>query len=483
MKRLKILIAGAAIMISIVVNAQSDIDALRYSMIYFGGTARYSSMGGAFGAVGADFSTLSTNPAGLGVYRKNEITFTPSVYAGKTSSVYNGKTTEDMKYNFNLSNFGMVYALKTNKRNDEVGWKSINIAFGLNRYNNFHNRMNIEGQNNQNSMMTMYLDNAQGVSTDNLDPFSTELAFNTHLIDTLNGATDYICNVPNSGINQRKTIETKGAMQEMVFALGANYNNKLFIGGTFGFPYVRYLEQSTYKEMDSDTITDFKSFTLNEDLTTTGSGFNFKFGLIYVPVDIEMLKVKIGAAVHTPTFFAMHDEWSKTMKSSFENGNHSAGSPQGSFDYQLTTPMRVVGSIAFQIGQYGTISADYEFVDYSEARLRSESYKYFDENDNIQAKYTATNNIRIGAEAALGLFSLRGGYAIYGSPYKSGINDGKKTAISGGFGIIDKDYFIDFGYVYSKAEEDYYLYNSSHVNPVNNEMTSHNFLITLGLKF
>ncbi|MFA5782335.1 MAG: hypothetical protein WC868_08700, partial [Bacteroidales bacterium] len=61
--------------------------------------------------------------------------------------------------------------------------------------------------------------------------------------------------------------------------------------------------------------------------------------------------------------------------------------------------------------------------------------------------------------------------------------DGKKTAISGGFGIIDKDYFIDFGYVYSKAEEDYYLYNSSNINPVNNEITSHNFLITLGLKF
>lgn len=468
---------------SLSANAQNDVDALRYSMIGFGGTARYSSMAGAFGAIGADFSTLSVNPAGIGVYRKNEFTFTPSVYTGKTSATYNGNKAEDLKYNFNFSNVGLVYAIKTNNQ-DKDGWKSVNFGFGVNRYNNFHNRLLIEGSNGSSSLMDVYRNASQGLKPDQLDAFSTLLAYNTYLIDT-NGATSYFSNVPSGGILQTKSVETRGAMQEMVLTLGANYNNKLYIGGTFGFPYLRYIEESTYKEFDKgDTLPVFNNFTLNQDLTTTGSGFNFKFGLIYVPIDLEMLKVKIGAAVHTPTFFAMHDEWSSQISSSFDSGQkYSDKSPAGTYNYSLTTPMRAIGSLAVQIGKYGTISADYEFVDYSEARLRSKTEKYFDQNDLIQNKYTATSNIRLGAEAVLGLFSIRGGYAIYGSPYKSGLNDAKRTAITGGFGIIDKNYFIDFGYVYSKSKENYFLYNLDGMNPANLEKVTHNFLITLGFKF
>jgi len=487
MKKIKILTAGI-IMISIAANAQNEVDALRYSTVFFGGTARYSAMGGAFGAIGADFSTLSTNPAGVGVYRRNEITFTPSVYTGKTISTYDGKGSDDIKYNFNISNFGLVCAIKTNSSNDQVGWKSINFAFGLNRYDNFNNRMAVEGYNHSSSMMDVYRDAAQGWSPDNLDAFSTQLAFNAYLIDTVNSLTNYKTyksNVPGGTILQRKTEETRGAMQEMVLAAGANYNNKLFIGGAINFPHIRYSKISTYSEIDkSDTIPDFDKFSLNEDLLTTGTGFNFKVGLIYVPLDLEMLKIKLGAAVHSPTFFAMHDEWSNAMTSTFESKYCSYDSPQGLFDYRLTTPMRAIGSIAFQIGHYGTISADYEFVDYSESRFYSKSYSYFDVNNLVRAEYTTAHNIRMGAEAVFGHFSLRGGYAIYGSPYHSGINDGMKTAISGGVGIIDKDYFLDFGYVYSYAKEDYYFYNyPGKISPVKNELITNNFLVTLGIKF
>jgi len=485
MKTFKIIATCAIAMISIAANAQTDVDALRYSMIGFGGTARYSSMGGAFGAVGADFSSLSVNPAGLGVYRKNEFTFTPSIYTGKTTATYIGNTEEDSKYNFNFSNVGLVFAKSPNNAKNQTGWKYVNFAIGLNRVNNFHNRMVIEGSNNSSSLMDVYQGVANGTAPSNLDPFTTQLAYSDSLISTHNGGTSYFSNGPhNGGELQRKSVETKGAMQEMVISMGANYNNKLFIGGTLGISYLRYNETSAYKEMDNgDSIPYFTNFTLDQDLTTTGTGFNFKFGLLYVPIDVDMIKVKIGAAVHTPTFYDLHDEWSSKMKSTLDIGSFSAESPQGNFDYTLTTPMRAIGSLAIQIGQYGTISADYEFVDYSEARLRSKSYKYFDENDIIQNKYTATNNLRFGAEAALGLFSIRAGYAIYGSPYKSNINDGKKTYITGGFGIMDKNYFVDFAYVYSTSTEDYYLYNYSDMTPASTKKNTQNFLITLGLKF
>ena len=88
--------------ISLSTFAQNDIDALRYSKTTFGGTARYMGLCGAFGALGADFSVLSTNPAGIGLYKSSEFTITPTLYYGATNSSYNGTSREDSKYNFNF---------------------------------------------------------------------------------------------------------------------------------------------------------------------------------------------------------------------------------------------------------------------------------------------------------------------------------------------------------------------------------------------
>lgn len=483
MKKL-IIIISVALFFSVEIMAQNDIDALRYSMISFGGTARYNSMAGAFGAVGADFSAISTNPAGLGNYRRNEFTFTPSIYSSATKATYNGVVANDNKYNFNIGNLGMVYAFKTKNNEEEKGWKSVNFGFGLNRNNNFHKRVLIEGNNTQSSLMDLYLNAAQGKTYGDLDPFSTQLAFNTYLLDTLS-ETNYFSNVPNGDLFQRKYMETKGAMQEMVLALGANYNHKLYIGATLGFPYIKFNEITSYEEIDEkDTSAVFDRFILNEDVETTASGFNFKLGIVYVPLDLEKIKIKMGGAVHTPTFYDMHDEWMKNMVAYYDNGSSFSGdSPNGSFDYKLTTPMKAIGSIAIQIPQLGTISADYEFLDYAESRLRSKTEKYFDENNLIKQKYRKTNNLRIGAEALVGLFSLRCGYALYNSPFKSGLNNAERTSITAGLGIMDKSYFIDFAYVYSKWNEDYYLYNDVNISPAFLKTTSHNFLVTLGFKF
>ena len=37
------------------------------------GSARYVGMGGAMGALGADLSSMTFNPAGMGLYRKNDL--------------------------------------------------------------------------------------------------------------------------------------------------------------------------------------------------------------------------------------------------------------------------------------------------------------------------------------------------------------------------------------------------------------------------
>ena len=66
-----LLIAG--IIFSVSIFAQDEVDILRYSQYQIGGTARSIGYGGAVGSLGADFSALTVNPAGIGLYRKSEM--------------------------------------------------------------------------------------------------------------------------------------------------------------------------------------------------------------------------------------------------------------------------------------------------------------------------------------------------------------------------------------------------------------------------
>ena len=222
--------------------AQNEIDALRYSNITFGGTARYIGIGGAFGAIGGDFSSLSTNPAGLGVFRTSEFSFSPSIYTSKSSSKYFEETKEDIKYNFNLGNIGFVSSYKLRKAHEEgPGWEFINFGFGINRYANFNNRILLEGDNLSSSLITDYLNRANGRLIDELGAFDTELAYNAYLIDPIDSLGNYSSAIPvNGGVRQSKSITTSGSINEMVISLGGNYNDQFYIGGTIGFPFIRY---------------------------------------------------------------------------------------------------------------------------------------------------------------------------------------------------------------------------------------------------
>jgi len=139
--------------------AQNEVDALRYSQITYGGTSRYMSMGGAFGALGGDVSVLSTNPAGIAVYRKSEFTFTPSFYNQIAEAGHYGSSTIDNKYNFNLSNIGWVSVSK----HDGSGWVSSALGIAYNRLNNFHRRFTIEGVNENSSLIDVYMNDLTAI--------------------------------------------------------------------------------------------------------------------------------------------------------------------------------------------------------------------------------------------------------------------------------------------------------------------------------
>lgn len=482
----KILISCLLILSSVFyLQAQNETDVLRYSMLTFGGSARSLGAAGAFGALGADFSTLSTNPAGIGLYRKSEFTFSPSFYGAKTESSYNGTAVSDDKYNFNFSNAGVVFSFD-NSDNNLSYWKYVQLGFGVNRMANFNLSSDIEGPNTQNSIITLFQDKAKGTMPGSLSPFDTQLAWDTYLLlDTMrdnNGVLNYTSSVPEGGVTQRSLIESRGSINEMVISLGGNFNDKLYLGGTVGFPTINYRQETTYQEWDSgDSIANFQNLSIYDNLDVHGTGVNFKFGMIYRPVNF----LRIGGAVHTPTFYTMREEYSRSMVKTEENGQKRyADSPDGRFEYNLQTPMRALASIAF-VSKMGFIGIDYEFVDYTEGSLSAPHDNFSDVKTAMEDKYKAASNLRVGGELNLNPIRLRAGYALYGNPYQDGVNELQKTSYTIGIGFRELSYHLDFAYVLTQYNEDYYLYDPSlvYLNPAELDRSIGSFVMSLSFKF
>ncbi|MCC7231998.1 MAG: hypothetical protein IT242_03570 [Bacteroidia bacterium] len=486
MKHLHIYISVLAVTLSVNALAQTDLDAFRYSQNSITGTARYTAMGGAFGALGGDFSTLATNPGGIGIYRTSEISFSPSFYSGNTTSNFIGSKSSDSRFNFNFGNAGLIYTDRLTNNEESSGWKNWNFGIGYNRLNNFHNRSYYESLNPDNSMTEYFAQNAQGKDYSELDSYYEYLAYYTYLINP-DSSNFYSAAAPAGNIVQRRSSETRGSMGEVDITFGGNYSNKLYIGGSMGFGTIRYIEESTYEELDQEnTIDSLDRFEFDQYLNTHGYGFNFKFGMIYRPNDL----VRLGMAVHTPTWYSMHDEYSNTMRSRFDGGYTGySESPYGVYDYSLTTPFKAIGSLAFIFHQAGLLSVDYEYSDYSQSRLDADGYNFTDVNNIIRKKYTAVHTIRAGAEARYGDFSFRAGGSMSTSPlnsqYAAGGADYKKWSAGGGIGMRDKNFFLDLAYLYSHSNEFFqpYTLENQDVPGVKNSVSSHNIVITLGAKF
>lgn len=485
MKRSIIVLGLLAITLS--VFSQNGDDVLRYSQQYYQGTARNMAMGGSFSALGSDFSAASTNPAGMALYRSSEFSITPEVSSLRVSSDYNNTYREDSKSIFDLSNLGYV----STKSMGNGPWKYFQFALGMNRLNNYNSNISVQGENLQNSRLDVYLDDANGVNYSQIDNPNGNYAFDLYpawylyLVDTVPGYDDYYYSpVPFAGTLQRETIRTTGSTNEWLMSISANYDDKLFIGATMGLPYIRYSRESVYSESDvADTIPYFNSWSVRENLTTTGWGINLKIGVIYQPIEW----IRIGGAIHTPTYYwSMRDTWYTTHSADLEwTDPASISSITGNYEYELRTPMRLMGDFALIIGKVGLISAEYEFTDYSTARLNSRDYGFGDENSAVRQSYQATHNLRIGTEWRVDNMSLRAGYALYANPYSDNLNDGKRQSLSFGVGYNFGTFNVDFAYVRWIKNEDYYLYSTDNyqTNAVENAYLGQNFALTLRSRF
>jgi len=493
MKQFQGIAFALGLLISGTLSAQNEFDALRYSQLDLLGTSRYAAMGGAFGALGGDMTTLSVNPAGIGVFNKTTASATFSVLGTNTDATYLGTSTSDSRLNFNISSAGFVARFKRRKAEGKRwAWKAFHLGIAYNRTNSFNRRTSIAGVNTSSSLIDTWVDQLNSSGTEYTDiPFDdvapggaftdSYLGWNTFLIDTIPGSTNqYIRNVmPNYGGLQRVTEVTKGSMGEVALSFGGNFGNVLYLGATVGIPTMKYQMDRKYSETDpQDSIADFSSFTKTDFIKTSGNGFNVKFGAIYRPVKW----LRVGAAIHSPTFYEIDEEYSSVVTSSLDNTQYSHSTLKGVYDYSLQTPFRAIGSLAFVIGKIGLISADYEYVNYSLARFRSNDYSFSNENTAVENKLHWAGNIRVGTEWRLGIVSLRAGFAMNGNPYTGAYNF-DDTRYSLGVGLRLKRFFTDLTYQLQRRTENYLVYDNALVPLAKTTTLDNSVLFTVGFRF
>ncbi|MBT3612176.1 MAG: hypothetical protein HN522_04465 [Flavobacteriales bacterium] len=471
---------------SITLLAQNEIDALRFSKDVSLGTARFSAMSGAFGSLGGEFSALSLNPGGIGMYQFSEFSFTPSFNLNSTTSYYGNKET-DYKSGLKIGNIGLVFS--SPRENSE--WKRVNFAIGWNQLANYDGNIRIQGKNNTSSIADNILAISQGNSIDELNTLYSAPSFWTDLIDLANNSIDtttnwyahdngnYISNVKgNSSKTQTKNIHSSGGKNEFIFSTGGSFNEQLYLGATIGIPTLDYYEKSTYSETNfEDTINGLKGFDLNEELSVYGAGLNLKLGAILRVND----NLKLGASLHTPTAYSIEETYSTSLTTNFNDTSFTERSNTNYFEYDLITPWKAILSASSLLNNNILLSADYEIVDYSFSNMHSSQYTFTDENTVIQELYTKTSNIRLGVEMNVKPFVLRAGYSKYGSAYVK--KDYSQENYSFGLGVNNGGYYFDASYVLSQGNSEHLLYDEEYISPIALANTNHNLIFTLGFRY
>ncbi|MBC7947222.1 MAG: hypothetical protein H7Y42_05030 [Chitinophagaceae bacterium] len=493
-------------------------DVLKYSWQPVNGTARINAVGGAMGSLGGDISATFVNPAGIGFFKTTEFVLSPGYSFLKNKSNFRGTFNTDKNSGFGLGPTGIV-----------GGWQGHNkwnnsLSLAVNRTANFSNKVFYQGDNDFSSAAEQFAAEAasSGLSIDDIPgsnsvSFGTRMAVYNYLVDTttLPGRTtpDVISLAMWGGlkeggdflVNQSHSVETTGGITEIALAYATNYEDKFYVGGSVGLPIVRYTKTSKLREEDvtGNTDNNFSFSELSERFTTKGAGINAKIGVIYKPADF----IRLGLAVHTPTWYSFTDTYSGSMTVNLENyrttpGNTSVSSSvlNGGVDpvykYELVSPWKVMVSGSYVLReiedvrqQKGFLTADIEYVGYRSNKFQNaEDYDdngyYAAVNDVMKNYYKNALNFRVGGELKFTTIMGRLGFAYYGSPYKDKELKANKMFISGGLGYRNAGMFIDLTYAHGLHKDVSFPYRlPDKANTFANVKSSGgNVSLTLGFK-
>ncbi|MEJ7647241.1 MAG: long-chain fatty acid transporter [Chryseolinea sp.] len=457
-------------------HAQTYVEsALLFSQTKVGGSSRIQAMGGSQTALGGDYSSAFSNPAGLGMFNRSEVTFTPAVTSAKTTASYLGNVDESTKTRFNIPGISFIFNMPMNKG----GFVSGSFGISLNRTNDFNRSTFYHGRNVDTSIIDYFIDDAFGSDTDQFAEkggfqFNTPtgLAYYNYLIGPLSimdqsePDDEYFSDV--KGVpDQQEIIQTKGSSNQWNFSYGANFKDMLFIGAGIGITSLKYTSEKNFSEdFDDDDV--FNRLGLNEYLDLKGNGINATVGAIVRPQDF----LQLGVSFTTPTYYEFSETYSANMATSWKNfdyygdgsellNNEQAATDIVTSDYSLVTPLKVSSGVAF-ISKYGIITGDVEFTNPSKARYSSNisGIEFSQENKGIKAAYQSVVNYRIGGEFRYEKLRVRAGYGVQGSSYSESIAlDNSIKSITGGVGVRFQKFYADFALVHSSGKNSYNPYS------------------------
>ena len=487
--------------VSIQTFAQGVDDAITYSQTFYEGTGRSMAMGGATGAMGGDFTALCINPAGLGLYRSSEITFTTGIQHNLNTARYYGERHSKGLTKMSIPNFGYVLAMPCSNYKP---LRYMHFALGLTCTNDHNYRSYFRGLNPSSSFIDSYLQTINGIDDlfnpfvdagdylNNNYPYDIHPAWQTYLIDQFEDSLGiyYDNPIPQGDVYQQNTVSSTGRSEEWTMAFSANLIDKVYIGASLGFAHIKRRSTRTYIENPGTTGSNntFTEWSFEEELKDDAWGINAKFGLIYAPVHW----LRLGATVHSNTLYSFDEVWYTTTKATLLDNHHEKYnqyySPTLNNNYDFYTPASYTVSAAFIIGQHGMITTDAEYMNYGKSKLKSDLYSFSNANQDIKEILRPTFNLRLGTEWRVYQFFLRGGVAYYGSPFGFGDPYGSMKKLGFGIGYATHaDTFWDFAYELSESTTaytpyQYYIEGSNNVESAIQHRWRSKLVATLKIK-
>lgn len=445
--------------------------ALQFSRTKPSGSARILGLGGSQTALGGDYSSALSNPAGLGMYNRGEFTFSLGYTDHQTTASYFGTETDDGRGVFNIPGFSYVWNFPN--RGEKFISGSLGVSFS--RVNDFNSAVTYQGSNQQKSIIDYFIEQANGFTTVQFDPGEyhyntpTGLAYQNYLIGPIasldpDGPDDlYFTFAPFPNLQREmEEVLIKGSTNQWSISYGGNIEDKFFFGGGIGISSLQYESRKDYYEtFDTTTV---RSLHLVENLSIRGTGVNATVGAIVRPTNTFQL----GVSYTTPTIYGLTEVYDASMSTRWmnfdyfgngttilgDNSNDPIATDIVTSEYRLTTPGRLRGGVAF-ITQYGFITGDVEYMNPTKAKYRSEvsGISFTEDNDDIRDIYKPALSYRIGAEFRKDIFRVRAGYGIQTNTYHESIDaDNTITSISGGLGVRTKTFYIDLALVRSASK-------------------------------
>ena len=426
------------------------------------GTARFTAMSGAFGALGGDISAININPAGLSVF--NYSTFTGTLNSKNTdiSASYGDASFNDRRItttnnlNLNLSQAGAVLVFDDIQSKD---WSKFAIGFNYRITKDFSNDFSAGG----NEAVTRFDSNPR----------------DSNIYDFTNG--------------QFFDNNYDGEISELSFAVSAVHQKKLHVGLSLNFYDLNFFQQSVLTELNSDTDGNILDVELFQDNLTTGNGFSGNLGFIY-----KLHKnFRFGASYQTPTWYTeINQETNYNQDSNIDigdtiyyPGNEDSFTEYNDFqwiNYSLRTPSKLTGSAAFIFGKNGLLSFDYTNRNYR--NIKFSNGVFTNENQFYQNRLRNTHNYNIGTEWRFDNFSIRGGYNYEQTPFITNnldndsitnFSDVEGYSFGGGynFGVFK----VDLAYTNNNRTANYNFYPGFNVDPASLNIDNRVFTATVSI--